>query len=85
MIAAARGRRGGAPSKGRRYRRAAAVVRTRDAFQGVKVPADALKRPFAGGTELDALPGRLESLIFPHRSRGCWYITVCSFVSYFSM
>lgn len=81
VIAAARGRHGGAPSKGRRYRKAAAVVGTRGAFQGVKVAADALKRPFAGGTELDALPGRLESLIFPDRLRRCWYhCAACCFI-----
>lgn len=36
-------------------------------YHGIKVPLDAFEEPFAGGSALDALPGRLESLIFPQR------------------
>lgn len=36
-------------------------------YHGIKVPLDAFEKPFAGGSALDALPGRLESMIFPQR------------------
>ena len=36
-------------------------------FLGVKVPSDALDAAIARRNDLDALPGELESLIFPQR------------------
>lgn len=36
-------------------------------FEGINVSSNAMFSSFAGGNDLDALPGRLESLIFPQR------------------
>lgn len=58
---------GEAKVTGRVYRRAAPATTSKRMLEGVRVPLDAFEKPFAGGTELDALPGRLESLLFPER------------------
>ncbi|CAM9619652.1 unnamed protein product, partial [Choristocarpus tenellus] len=44
-----------------------AANRRRGVFNDVLMPTDALFAPFAGGTDRDMLPGRLESLVFPER------------------
>lgn len=47
--------------------RAAAVKDTGRFFRGVKVPSDAFNTACTRRNDLDALPGELESLIFPQR------------------
>lgn len=54
----------GVPSRKKTTR---SQTKTKHMFLGVRVPADAMSKPFAGGNELDVLPGRVESLIYPHR------------------
>eukprot|EP00904_Undaria_pinnatifida_P008493 jgi/Undpi1/4774/HiC_scaffold_18.g08127.m1 len=54
----------------RTFGRAAAVNNGGRMFLGVRVPSDALDAAIARRNDLDALPGELESLIFPQRSSG---------------
>eukprot|EP00903_Cladosiphon_okamuranus_P017394 g16022.t1 len=51
----------------RMRRKGPATAEKSGMYHGIKVPLDAFEKPFAGGSALDALPGRLESLIFPQR------------------
>lgn len=48
-------------------KRGPATSEKRGMYHGIQVPLDAFEKPFAGGSEVDALPARLESLLFPHR------------------
>ncbi|CBN75222.1 hypothetical protein Esi_0072_0090 [Ectocarpus siliculosus] len=51
----------------RKLKRGPAASDKRDMYHGIAMPGNTFEKPFAGGNEVDALPGRLESLIFPQR------------------
>ncbi|CAM9877965.1 unnamed protein product [Ectocarpus sp. 4 AP-2014] len=51
----------------RKLKRGPAASDKRDMYHGIAMPVNTFEKPFAGGNEVDALPGRLESLIFPQR------------------
>lgn len=48
-------------------KRGPATSEKRGMYHGIQVPLDAFEKPFAGGSEVDALPARLESIVFPQR------------------
>ncbi|CAM9954987.1 unnamed protein product, partial [Scytosiphon promiscuus] len=58
---------GGNGARRKLMKRAPATSEKRGMYHGIQVPLDAFEKPFAGGSDVDALPGRLESVIFPHR------------------
>ncbi|CAB1116152.1 unnamed protein product [Ectocarpus sp. CCAP 1310/34] len=60
-------RRLGGGGNRRKLKRGHAASDKRDTYHGIAMPMKNFEKPFAGGNEVDALPGRLESLIFPHR------------------
>ncbi|CAM9667282.1 unnamed protein product, partial [Ectocarpus sp. 12 AP-2014] len=51
----------------RKLKRGPAASDKRDMYHGIAMPVNTFDKPFAGGNEVDALPGRLEALIFPQR------------------
>ncbi|CAM9327493.1 unnamed protein product, partial [Sphacelaria rigidula] len=61
--------RGGGGGGGRvgASRNEAPKYATEHQFLGVRMSRDDFHKPFAGGTELDAMPGKVESLVFPER------------------
>ncbi|CAN0060568.1 unnamed protein product [Ectocarpus fasciculatus] len=60
-------RRLGGGGNRRKLKRGPAASDKRDMYHGIALPVNTFDKPFAGGNEVDALPGRLESLIFPQR------------------
>ncbi|CAN0010669.1 unnamed protein product, partial [Hapterophycus canaliculatus] len=58
---------GGSSRRRKLMKRGPATSEKRGMYHGIQVPLDAFEKPFAGGSEIDALPARLESLIFPSR------------------
>lgn len=62
----------------RKIKRGPATAEKKGMYHGIKIPLGAFEKPFAGGSQLDALPGRLESLVFPHRwACGCFARYAC--------
>ncbi|CAM9548145.1 unnamed protein product, partial [Discosporangium mesarthrocarpum] len=59
--------REGSPAPQKRHLGRRPATGRQGMFKGVLMPADAFPMPFAGGSDRDLLPGRLEAVVFPER------------------